>query len=56
MREELLEQLEEWYEQDEFEEIVDVIIVIDVEECDYELIGYLGRVLNNLECYEEVVE
>lgn len=56
MREELLEQLEEWHEQDEFEEIVDAITAIDVEERDYELIGHLGRALNNLERYEEAVE
>nr|WP_154894465.1 SMI1/KNR4 family protein [Paenibacillus xylanexedens] len=56
MRDELLEQLEEWHEQDEFEEIVDAITAIDVEERDYELIGHLGRALNNLERYEEAVE
>ncbi|MDZ4910394.1 cell wall assembly protein, partial [Clostridium perfringens] len=56
MSEELLEQLEEWHEEDEFEEIVDAIMEIPEDERDYELISHLGRALNNLERYEEAVE
>lgn len=56
MSEELIEQLEEWHEEDEFEEIVDAITEIPEEERDYELISHLGRALNNLERYEEAVE
>lgn len=56
MNEELLEQLEEWHEEDEFEEIVDAIMEIPEEERDYVLISHLGRAMNNLERYEEAVE
>lgn len=56
MREDLIEQLETWHEEDEFEEIVDAITEIPEEERDYELISHLGRALNNLERYEEAVE
>lgn len=55
MSEELLEQLEEWHEEDEFEEIVDAIMEIPEEERDYVLISHLGRAMNNLERYEEAV-
>ncbi|MBT2765834.1 SMI1/KNR4 family protein [Paenibacillus sp. ISL-20] len=56
MREDLLTQLEEWHEEDEYEEIVDAIMEIPAEERDYDLISHLGRALNNLERYEEAVE
>lgn len=56
MRDELLEQLDEWHEEDEFEEIVDAIMEIPQEDRDYELTGHLGRALNNLERYEEALE
>ncbi|NMO94343.1 SMI1/KNR4 family protein [Paenibacillus lemnae] len=56
MREELLTQLEEWHEEDEFEEIVDAITNIPAEERDYELISHLGRAYNNLERYEDAIE
>lgn len=56
MRDELLERLEAWHEQDEFEEIVDAITEIKEEERDYALVSHLGRALNNLERYEEAVE
>lgn len=56
MSEELLEQLEAWHEEDEFEEIVDAITDIPEEERDYVLVSHLGRALNNLERYDEAVE
>ncbi|WP_342553469.1 SMI1/KNR4 family protein [Paenibacillus sp. FSL R7-0652] len=56
MSEELLEQLETWHEEDEYEKIVDAVQEIPVEERDYELVNHLGRALNNLERYEEAVE
>lgn len=56
MREELLERLETWHEEDEYEKIVDAVQEIPVEERDYELVNHLGRALNNLERYEEAVE
>ncbi|MEI0736819.1 hypothetical protein VQ056_09285 [Paenibacillus sp. JTLBN-2024] len=42
MREDLLEQLETWHEEDEFEQIVDAIADIPEEERDYELVSHLG--------------
>ena len=56
MNEELLEQLETWHEQDEYEKIVDAVQEIPTEDRDYELVNHLGRALNNLERYEEAVE
>jgi tetratricopeptide (TPR) repeat protein len=55
MNEGLLEQLETWHEQDEYEKIVDAVQEVPVEERDYELVNHLGRALNNLERYEEAV-
>lgn len=56
MREELLEQLQTWHEEDEYEQIVQAVMDVPAEERDYELISHLGRALNNLERYEEAVE
>ncbi|WP_054955761.1 SMI1/KNR4 family protein [Paenibacillus dakarensis] len=56
MRDDLLEKLETWHEEDEYEAIVDAIMEIPAEERDYELISHLGRALNNLERYEEAIE
>lgn len=56
MNEELLEQLETWHEQDEYEKIVEAVQEIPAEERDYALVNHLGRALNNLERYEEAVE
>lgn len=56
MRDELLSQLEEWHEEDHFEQIVNCIRDIPVADRDYELVNHLGRALNNLERYEEAVE
>lgn len=56
MRDDLLEQLDTWHEEDQFDEIVDAIMEIPAEDRDYVLISHLGRALNNLERYEEAVE
>ncbi|MGM1045730.1 MAG: SMI1/KNR4 family protein [Bacillota bacterium] len=56
MREDLLAQLDEWHEEDEFEEIVDAVMEIPAEDRDYVLISHLGRAMNNLERYEEAIE
>ncbi|MGG3452720.1 SMI1/KNR4 family protein [Paenibacillus rhizolycopersici] len=55
MREELLEQLQTWHEEDEYEQIVQAIMDVPAEERDYELVNHLGRALNNLERYDEAV-
>ncbi|MDU4698461.1 MAG: SMI1/KNR4 family protein [Paenibacillus sp.] len=56
MREELLEQLQTWHEEDEYEQIVQAVMDVPAEERDYELVSHLGRALNNLERYDEAVE
>jgi tetratricopeptide (TPR) repeat protein len=56
MSDELLGKLDEWHEEDEFQEIVDAITEIPEEERDYVLTSHLGRALNNLGQYEEALE
>lgn len=56
MRDDLLEQLDKWHEEDEFQEIVDAITDIPEEDRDYVLTSHLGRALNNLGEYEEGLE
>ncbi|MEK4240253.1 SMI1/KNR4 family protein [Paenibacillus sp. FSL H7-0714] len=56
MSDELLEKLDTWHEEDEFQEIVDAITEIPEEERDYVLTSHLGRALNNLGQYEEALE
>ncbi len=56
MSDELLAKLDEWHEEDEFQEIVDAITEIPEEERDYVLTSHLGRALNNLGQYEEALE
>jgi tetratricopeptide (TPR) repeat protein len=56
MNDELLERLEAWHEQDEYEEIIDAITEVPEEEWDYILVNHLGRALNNMERYKEAVE
>lgn len=56
MQEDLLDKLEAWHEEDEFENIVAAINEIPEAERDYTLISHLGRALNNLERYEEAIE
>ncbi|MGX1829892.1 SMI1/KNR4 family protein [Paenibacillus taichungensis] len=56
MNDELLERLEAWHEQDEYEEIIDAITEVPEEERDYILVNHLGRALNNMERYQEAVE
>jgi len=47
MSDELLAKLDEWHEEDEFQEIVDAITEIPEEERDYVLTSHLGKALNN---------
>ncbi|MGW7159804.1 SMI1/KNR4 family protein [Paenibacillus taichungensis] len=56
MNDELLERLEAWHEQDEYEEIIDAITEVPEEDRDYILVNHLGRALNNIERYQEAVE
>ncbi|CQR58981.1 Imm51 family immunity protein [Paenibacillus riograndensis] len=56
MEENLLEQLAQWHEEDEFAKIVEAIMDIPEPDRDYVLIGQLGRALNNLDRYNEALE
>lgn len=56
MNDELLERLEAWHEQDDYEEIIDAITEVPEEERNYILVNHLGRALNNMERYQEAVE
>ncbi|MCZ1265713.1 SMI1/KNR4 family protein [Paenibacillus tundrae] len=56
MNDELLERLEDWHEQDDYEEIIDAITEVPEEERNYILVNHLGRALNNMERYQEAVE
>lgn len=55
MEQHLLDQINEWYEADEHQQIVDTLLAIPEEERDYESIGELGRAYNNLGLYEEAL-
>ncbi|MDO7906254.1 SMI1/KNR4 family protein [Paenibacillus sp. JX-17] len=56
MQEELLEQLDTWHEEDEYEQIVEAILEVPEDERDYILNSHLGRAYNNLEQYVDAVE
>lgn len=52
----LTEQLDDWYEEDEFEKMVEAIEGIPREEWDYEIVHYLACAWNNLDEYEKAME
>ncbi|WP_307720060.1 hypothetical protein [Paenibacillus ehimensis] len=56
MERDLLEQLNLWHEEDEFENIIDRILEIPERERDYDVISHLARAMNNLERYEEALQ
>ncbi|MRN53998.1 cell wall assembly protein [Paenibacillus sp. LC-T2] len=56
MSDDLMEQLDLWHEEDEYQEIVDAIMEIPPEDRDYVLISHLGRAFNNLGNYEEALQ
>ncbi|MDR0267803.1 SMI1/KNR4 family protein [Paenibacillus sp.] len=56
MQDELLTKLDQWHEEDQFEEIVEAITEIPAQDRDYVLVSHLGRALNNLERYDEAAE
>ncbi|WP_178022113.1 SMI1/KNR4 family protein [uncultured Paenibacillus sp.] len=55
MEQRLLDQLNEWYEADEHQRIVDALLAIPDEERNYETISHLARAYNNLGFYEEAL-
>jgi len=55
MEQKLIDQLNEWHEVDEHQQIVDSILAIPSEEQDYQSISMLARAYNNLGFYEEAL-
>lgn len=51
----LLEQIKQWHEEDEFDKIIDRIQQIPASDRSYELTGQLGRALNNDQRYREAL-
>ncbi|MDR0267711.1 Imm51 family immunity protein [Paenibacillus sp.] len=56
MEKDLLEQLNLWHEEDEFEQIIGKIEEIPEQDRDYDLVSHLARALNNLERYDEALQ
>lgn len=56
MEKDLLEQLDHWHKNDEFEKIADRILEIPEQDRDYDLVSHLARAMNNLERYEEALQ
>ncbi|PUA37872.1 glucan biosynthesis protein [Paenibacillus elgii] len=52
----LLEQLNLWHEEDEFEQIIARILEIPEQNRDYDCISHLARAMNNLERYDEALQ
>lgn len=55
MEQRLIDQLKEWHEEDEHQQIVDSLLAIPNEERDYEWMSHLARAYNNLGLYEEAL-
>lgn len=53
--EDFQEKLQHWYEWDEHQKIIDAIRAIPESELDFDLIGQLGRALNNADLYDEAI-
>ena len=53
---ELLEQIDEWYNNDEDQKIVDAILAISEKDRGYDLVGQLAVAYNNTEKYDEAVQ
>jgi len=49
----LLEQIDEWYDSDEHQKIIDTILAIPKEQCDYFLTGQVAVAYNNIGNYDE---
>lgn len=55
MNQALIEQLNQWHEEDEHQRIVDSLLAIPEEERDYDAVSRLARAYNNLGLYEEAL-
>ena len=56
MKDELLKKIEDLYDLDKHQEIIDMIEGLPAEQLNNELIGQLGRAYNNIENYEKAIE
>jgi len=56
MEKDLLEQLDLWHKEGEFEKIAKRILEIPEQDRDYDLISHLARTMNNLEQYEGALQ
>ena len=52
MKDELLKKIEDLYDLDKHQEIIDMIETLPAEQLNNELIGQLGRAYNNIQNYE----
>lgn len=52
----LRKQLEQWYEEDEHQQIVDALEAIPVANRDYDMVGQLGRAYNNVGRYQDALD
>ncbi|GIO90085.1 hypothetical protein J31TS3_13120 [Paenibacillus lactis] len=55
MEQTLTEQLNQWHDEDEHQQIVDVLLTVPEEERDYEAVSRLARAYNNLGQYEDAL-
>lgn len=56
MDQELEARLNQWHEDDEFDEVVEAITAIPSAERDYDMVGHLARAYNNLGEYDEALQ
>ncbi|MFM9279689.1 SMI1/KNR4 family protein [Paenibacillus jiagnxiensis] len=56
MEQKLIEQLTQWHEEDEHQQIVDTLLAIPENDRDYETVSRLARAYNNLGLYDEALE
>ena len=56
MKDELLKKIEDLYDLDKHQEIIDMIEALPAEQLNNELIGQLGRAYNNIQNYEKAIE
>ncbi|ASS38612.1 tetratricopeptide repeat protein [Fusobacterium sp. oral taxon 203] len=56
MKDDLLKKIEDLYDLDKHQEIIDMIETLPAEQLNNELIGQLGRAYNNVQNYEKAIE
>ena len=56
MKDDLLKKIEELYDLDKHQEIIDMIEALPTEQLNNELIGQLARAYNNIQNYKKAIE